>query len=209
MVNETCTERVTHLLKERIMAGHYKPGKRLLYSSIAEELGVSISPVREAFLLLEKQGLLQIVPRKGVYIRTLDQRDIYEYTHIRYSLESLAVEMICANGLSSEQVEKFKAINKQIYALFLAHDIVNAVNQDVIFHEHLIECSGLQRLTELWQKVPLCNPINNMNMSENNKSRVFDGLVVYDSHQAIINALQERNAAEAKQHLKDNIFVQY
>ncbi|HZK61491.1 MAG TPA: GntR family transcriptional regulator [Anaerovoracaceae bacterium] len=205
-INKTCSEQVFETLKGRIVAGEYSPNDRLLYNNIANELGVSISPVREAFLNLEKIGLVTINPRKGVYVRQISYEDNFEYSLIRFALESLAVERICEIGLSSESVAVLNAINNAF------HDSLNSngegchesIHLDNDFHRQIVLESQMKRLFELTQIMPLANL---RALTNNQKCFLNRGEQIYQTHINIINALVQQDAAIAKSFLYQNIII--
>ena len=77
-------------LREAILEGHLKPGQRLMEVQLAEQLGVSRTPVREAIRKLELEGLVVMLPRKGAYVANMSLKDIIDVLEIRSSLEGLA-----------------------------------------------------------------------------------------------------------------------
>jgi len=83
-------------LKQKILDNHYAPGAQILESEIATELAASRTPVREAFVRLQQEGLLEIVPRHGVRISALSPGDMKEIYEILMSLEPTAVELLVA-----------------------------------------------------------------------------------------------------------------
>lgn len=90
-------EIVLERLRKAIMDGSFEPGDRLVETSIAEGMGVSRTPVREAFRQLEIEGLAENVPRKGTIVKGISKRDILEIYEIREVLEGLAFRLACAN----------------------------------------------------------------------------------------------------------------
>src|SRR5881628_3303257 len=86
-------EKVYDHLKQAILAGEIQPGERLLETRLAESLGVSRIPVREAIRKLERDGLIVVYPRRGVYASPLGPRDVDEVYAIRAVLEGLAARL--------------------------------------------------------------------------------------------------------------------
>ena len=84
---------VFEALREAIIAGQLRPGERLMEVQIADELGVSRTPVREAIRKLELEGFVIMVPRKGAYVSDISIKDITDVFEIRRALEGLAVEL--------------------------------------------------------------------------------------------------------------------
>jgi DNA-binding GntR family transcriptional regulator len=87
---------VVPALREAIVGNLLPPGERLTEVSLAARLGVSRTPVREAFAQLEREGLVTVIPRVGVFVREVTARDVEETYTVRIALESLAVELATA-----------------------------------------------------------------------------------------------------------------
>jgi DNA-binding GntR family transcriptional regulator len=84
---------VVPALREAIVGNLLEPGARLTETALAVSLGVSRTPVREAFAQLEREGLVTLIPRMGVFVREVSERDVEEIYTVRAALESLAVEL--------------------------------------------------------------------------------------------------------------------
>ena len=107
---------VFNTIKDGILTGRLRPGERLLENQLAEELGVSRTPIREALRMLEIENLVDLIPRKGAQVRDMSEKDIKDVLEIRKVLEELA------SGLAAENITK-----QQIIDLKKAHmDFVEA-----------------------------------------------------------------------------------
>ena len=98
--------RVFHKLREDILSGKYQEHEELKEVAIGEEMGVSRTPVREAFRQLELEGLIQIIPNKGAYVTGITQKDVKDIYAIRSLLEGLCARWATEN-ISREQMERF------------------------------------------------------------------------------------------------------
>ena len=96
-------------LREAILEGKLEPGQRIMEVQLAEQLGVSRTPVREAIRKLELEGLVVMLPRKGAYVADMSLKDIIDVLEIRSSLEGLAA-YLAADRITEEGVERLKAI---------------------------------------------------------------------------------------------------
>ena len=99
--------RVFHKLREDILSGKYKENVELREAAIGEEMGVSRTPVREAFRQLELEGLLQIIPNKGAYVTGITVKDVKDIYAIRSLLEGLCARWATEN-ISREQMEEME-----------------------------------------------------------------------------------------------------
>ena len=96
-------------LREAIVEGRLKPGQRLMEVQLAEQLGVSRTPVREAIRKLELEGLVVMLPRKGAYVANMSLKDLKDVLEIRASLEGLAASL-AAERISDEDIKKLEFI---------------------------------------------------------------------------------------------------
>ena len=99
-------------LREAILEGKLKPGQRLMEVQLAEQLGVSRTPVREAIRKLELEGLVVMLPRKGAYVANMSLKDIMDVLEVRASLEGLAA-YLAAERISDEDIKKLKDISEE------------------------------------------------------------------------------------------------
>ena len=102
-------EVVCETLREAIRKGTLKPGERLMEIQLAEELGVSRTPVREAIRKLELEGYVIMMPRRGTYVANLSIRDVNEVFEIRTSLDSLA-SGLAAERITEEELERLQRL---------------------------------------------------------------------------------------------------
>lgn len=138
-------EVVCESLRNAISKGVLKPGERLMEIQLAEELGVSRTPVREAIRKLELEGYVVMLPRRGTYVSSLTIRDVNEVFEIRTSLESLAA------ALASERITDEEMDNLQRFLVQFANDIKSGdmehiVDTDMKFHDALYQASRNNRL---------------------------------------------------------------
>ena len=99
--------RVFHKIREDILSGKYKENEELKEVAIGEELGVSRTPVREAFRQLELEGLIQIIPNKGAYVTGITVKDVKDIYMIRSKLEGLCA-MWATENITKEQMEELE-----------------------------------------------------------------------------------------------------
>lgn len=204
MINNTLGERVHQIIRRDIISGKYPPGTRLFFETIAKETGVSMTPVKEAFMLLEKEGLVFTVARKGTFVRELSARDLDEYYQIRLALEALAVDLICARGLSEDDEAGLKQICDSLERHIKNQDAAECVMDDVRFHNQLVRASGNAQLLHLINTLPLTNLFNMLNWADFYLSRGNDYLA---EHRRIIQHLRKRDAECIKKLLHKHIDV--
>jgi DNA-binding GntR family transcriptional regulator len=202
MINVTLSEKVYEILRERIIAGILKPNDRLLYTAIAKELEVSLSPIKEALLHLEHEGLVTINPRKGAFVRQISNQDIMEYSWIRLALESLALEQVCIKGIQPEDKEVLYKLNEELAVAVAKKDIVKCMRLDNEFHGHIVNASKLTRLIETTKVLPLVN----FSIVAGHKDYIIkEGKQICQTHSDIVKAMERKDVQLAKSLLKKNI----
>ncbi|MDR1626362.1 MAG: GntR family transcriptional regulator [Spirochaetia bacterium] len=204
MLNKTLGERILEKLKDDILTGVYKPGDRLLYTEIASKLGVSMTPVKEALLRLEQEGIVTSISRKGTYVTGITDRDINEYTRIRLALECLAAEIICEKKIPPETIQKLEDINIELKKAIQENRMSDGIAKDIEFHTAIVKMSDNRRLIELVKLFPLTN-IQSLRGVDNIMIKL--GTLVVKMHSDIISALCQRNVRKAKKYLRTNILT--
>lgn len=204
IINNTLGERVLEKLKDDILSGVYKPGDRLLYEKIASQLNVSMTPVKEALLRLEQEGIVKTIPRKGTYVTQLTDQDIVEYTRIRLSLESLAIDTICEKKISPENIRRLEPINKKLEEAIRRKQTTLCMTMDIEFHYTIVEISESRRLFELIKQLPLTNFFA---LRGTQNRMIEQGAVIVEKHANIIEGLCRYDAEYAKNVLIANILT--
>lgn len=141
-------ELVFESLREAIITGRLRPGERMMEIQMAEEMGVSRTPVREAIRKLELEGLVVMIPRKGAYVAGLSLKDIADVFEIRGALEGLAAEL-AAERITDEEQDEMERYLVMIAEYIEAGDIEKVVEIDTDFHTLLYKCSRNSRLSQI------------------------------------------------------------
>jgi DNA-binding GntR family transcriptional regulator len=141
-------ELVFESLREAIISGQMKPGERMMEIQLAEEMGVSRTPVREAIRKLELEGLVVMIPRKGAYVAGLSLKDVADVFEIRRALEGLASEL-AADRITETELENLERYLVKIAEEIEAGDLNKVVDTDTDFHTLLYQASRNQRLSQI------------------------------------------------------------
>ena len=139
---------VYEALRDAIIKQVLKPGERLMETELAEEMGVSRTPVREAMRKLELEGYVVMVPRKGAYVAGLSIKDINNLFEIRGALETLAAGL-AASRASQEEIEEMERNLVMEASLFETSDVINTIEVDTKFHELIYSASRNNRLQNM------------------------------------------------------------
>ena len=138
-------EVVYETLREAIRTGSLPPGERLMEIQLAEELGVSRTPVREAIRKLELERFVVMIPRRGTYVANLSLKDINEVFEIRAALDGLAAGL-AAERITEEELEQLERLLVEISEHIDQHDNEKIVATDEAFHDILYRASRNERL---------------------------------------------------------------
>lgn len=142
-------DEVSRTIEEAIFAGHMRPGERLVEAAIAERLGVSRTTVREALLMLERQGLIVSRPRRGTFVTRLSREDALDLGFTRALLEGFGVSA-GFERIDERVLGRMEQLLEQMGACRLPEDIPRLMQIDVDFHRPLVEAARSPRLLELW-----------------------------------------------------------
>lgn len=134
-------EQVADAIRERIMSGELTPGTRLVERTLAEELGVSRVPVRDALNLLKGEGFVTDVPRRGVVVTRLSREDVAELFDVREALEVLAVRLATERA-TPEQLRGLKALLREANQAIRAKDISSLGRCNQAFHDLITTIAG-------------------------------------------------------------------
>ncbi len=132
-------------LRKAIVSGDIKPGERLMEVSLANQMGVSRTPVREAIRRLEAEGLVTMIPRKGTHVSELSVKDIMDVLEVRTVLDKLATDL-AAKRMQPSQLKALESVHKQYIACVEKENMEGAVKKDVEFHDIIYAASGNPRL---------------------------------------------------------------
>ncbi|WP_318709231.1 GntR family transcriptional regulator [Candidatus Acetatifactor stercoripullorum] len=186
--------RVFHRLREDILNGKYEEHEELREVAIGEELGVSRTPVREAFRQLELEGLIQIIPNKGAYVTGITQKDVKDIYMIRSLLEGLCARW-ATEHITKEQLEE---LEENVYlARFHAEKghLEQLAELDNRFHDILYEaCSSKileHQLKDFHQYV--------LRVRRKTLSSADRGPKSNDEHEELLEAIKAGNAGLAEQ----------
>ncbi len=134
-------ELVYEELRKLITTGQIKPGTRMMEIDIAESMGVSRTPVREAIRQLEKDNLVNIEPRRGAYVSDISTKDIEDMLLVRKPLEGLATQLAAVN-MSDEQIEELTEMKERYETAFKNGESEELIELDTRFHSLISEGSG-------------------------------------------------------------------
>ena len=139
---------VFNTLRQAILRGELKPGERLMEIQLANKLGVSRTPIREAIRKLELEGLVLMIPRKGAEVAQITEKNMQDVLEVRKALEELSVQLACER-ITPEQVEEMKMAAEDFRKVLKSGDVTKIAEADVKFHDIIFAATNNQRLITL------------------------------------------------------------
>jgi DNA-binding GntR family transcriptional regulator len=135
-------------LRQGILTGELKPGERLMEIHLANKLGVSRTPIREAIRKLELEGLVTMIPRRGAEVAQITEKSMRDVLEVRKVLDKLSVELACER-ITEEEKEKLGEAGQGFEQAVAAGDFANIAKADVVFHDIIVEASRNMRLIQM------------------------------------------------------------
>ncbi len=191
---------VFQTLRQAILRGKLQPGERLMEIHLAQQLGVSRTPVREAIRMLEQEGLVIMIPRKGAIVAEITKSDLEDVLEVRAALEELAVKKACRN-ISQEQLQELKKAAGKFAASLQKEDLMACAQADVAFHEIISAATENRRLIQILNNIR--EQIYRYRL-ENLKDKSSHANLV-EEHTAICRALEERSEEKASEAVRVHI----
>ncbi|NLN98195.1 MAG: GntR family transcriptional regulator [Eubacteriaceae bacterium] len=198
--NQSLRESVFETLRNAIVEGRLAPGERLTELQLAEELGVSRTPVREAIRKLELEGLARMLPRRGAFVTPMSLQDLVDFMEIRRVLEGLAAELAVRNA-TDEDIRRMEMNNSFFEEAAIANDEAGIIDYDIAFHEVLYNASGNKKLIAQINSIREQTKRIRMEYVQN----VDDKCPLIGEHRRIIEGIVQRDAAKAFKAASDHI----
>jgi DNA-binding GntR family transcriptional regulator len=180
-------------LREAIVSGELKPGERLLEVKLADKMGVSRTPVREAIRKLELEGFVVMLPRKGAHVADLSVKDIANVLEIRAALDALATEL-AAQRMTDSELNDLKRIHEQFISHVARNNLQGAIKKDMEFHDAIYKAARNEKLVQvsgnLWEQVQRFRVVY---MRDHNSAEA-----VINEHSEILEALSEKRIDAAR-----------
>lgn len=135
-------------IRRRILDNVYQPGAQALESELAAELGISRTPLREALIRVQKEGLIEIIPRHGMRVLPVSATDMKEIFQVLTALESYAVELVARRKPAPSELKPLVYATRNMTRALKAKNLEAWAQADEYFHKHLIEACGNRLLVE-------------------------------------------------------------
>ncbi len=201
---QTSSAQAASILRQAIITGELKLGTRLRETELSNSLNISRSPIREAFRMLESEGLVQICPNKGAFVTQLNEKDLKDIYELRKLLEVHAIRIACSR-VTQEDLEELKAVIKEMERRLELKDYMGYLKSSHEFHECFIKKCENERLFNLFRV--LRNSILAIQiLAYSYPERSSDSL---EEHRKILSALSKRNPDKAEEYLRKHLEYGY
>jgi DNA-binding GntR family transcriptional regulator len=189
-------------LKDAIRENEFPPGYQGSEQEIASRLGMSRTPVHEAVIRLQEEGLVRVLPRRGVVVCAISADDMREIYGVIIALEAASAELLAerpaAERLSTAR--ELELANKAMETALKKDDLTGWANADELFHRLLMEHSGNQRLLRMYHTI----------MDQSHRARMItlrirprpEGSV--KEHRSIVDAIKRGSPSEARERAKEH-----
>ena len=145
-------EMVYEELKMQILTGVIVPGTRMMEVELADQMGVSRTPIREAIRKLEKEGLVTIRPRRGAFASSINTDDMLDILEVRQNMEGLAA-FFAASRMTPDQLDKLKEISEGYNQAVLDGDMEAMIDYDTRFHRAIVDSSNNKILVQMIEQL--------------------------------------------------------
>ena len=148
---QSLADEIKQVMVDRITSGILSPGDRLIELKIAEELGTSQAPVREALRELEAVGLVQFRRNRGAIVRKIEREELVQFYAVRAELEGFAAELAAGSDIGRALFE----LCDQMDAAVAQNDLPAFVDLNTTFHRRIVEAAGNGPLLEMWERLDI------------------------------------------------------
>lgn len=191
---------VFNTLREAILKGELRPGERLMEIHLANRLGVSRTPIREAIRMLELEGLVLMIPRKGAEVAGISEQGLRGVLEVRRSLEELAIELACQR-MADDDILELKKTQEEFRRAVRTADAMTIAETDEHYHDIIYNGTGNSRLIQILYNLREQMYRYRLEYIKDADKRQI--LVV--EHDQILKAIQNRHVAEAKAAIREHI----
>ena len=179
-------------LRQAILKGELEPGERLMEIQLAERLGVSRTPIREAIRKLELEGLVLMIPRKGAEVAKISESNLRDVLEVRRSLEELAIDLACQR-ITAEELESLNKAEVDFKAAIGNGDAMQIAQTDEQFHEIIYNSTKNQKLVQILNNLREQMYRYRVEYLKDVESRK----TLVEEHYAVYRALKARNQQQA------------
>lgn len=187
-------------LRQAILKGELEPGERLMEIQLAERLGVSRTPIREAIRKLELEGLVLMIPRKGAEVAKISEQNLRDVLEVRRSLEELAIDLACQR-MTEEELEELREKQAIFTEAVKEGDAMKIAQTDEQYHDVIYNSTKNQKLVQILNNLREQMYRYRLEYIKDEKKRQ----ILLMEHDHILKALSLRHVQEAKAAAREHI----
>lgn len=193
------SESITKFLRRSILSGRLKPGQKINEREIADNLGVSRSPIREALRVVAKEGLIKIEPHKGAVVSEISRKELLEIFEVREMIELYAVDLIKSHAITGyEDVKKSLELDLEELNQLDIHEYLSRVTK---FHQALVKTCGNRLLYQFYKE--LCISLERYQLLAATIPQRMEASI--GEHRSVLEALAKGKFKVAKDLLKAHL----
>lgn len=194
------SEKIYEILKNQIINEELKPGERLLDDKLASKFGVSRTPIRESLTRLSSEGLVEIIPRSGMYVKRLNRKDVEEIYEIRRLLEGLAARQ-AAPVIDNKELKRLSLLLEKAKRSLGSDDRRICIDLDIRLHDVILKNCQNSRLISIMNNLNTLIHVFRVRVARN-KEKARQAL---KEHEAVLEAIKERDAEKAEKMMMEHI----
>jgi len=187
-------------IKSKILARQYIPGCQLKEIQISKEVGLTRTPVREAFIRLEREGLLRIFPNKGAFVIELSAKELEDLFEVREALEVMAIGLAVRRA-NREEISNIKKMLNKTEQLYQRGSLKNYEDPQLDFHFELIKLSKNSKLISIWKL--LATQLSLVRMTSSMTQKRY--LKALEEHHGLLKHIDSGNSDKAEKLLRIHI----
>ncbi len=188
-------EQVVEQIRLAIIEGRLRPGDHMVEAQLTKHLSVSRTPLREALILLEREGLVETIPNKGTFVRRFSINDVEAIFSMRIMLENFAAERII-DVMTDLDFETLDSLIREQKAYINQNDFRRVRATDMQFHHYILKRSDHSQLLRSWTEIVA--QIAALLYMRAETTRGYDEAKVIVDHQTILRAYRDRNLIAVK-----------
>jgi DNA-binding GntR family transcriptional regulator len=197
----TASSAAADLIRQAIVEGRVVPGQRLKEEELAQQLGISRTPIREALLVLQAEGLIETAPNRGATVRAYDLPDLEDMYELRAVLEGNAARR-AATRIDAGALEELRESCARFAELVGGSEVQALVAENAIFHDTILAAAASERLTGMVRQV-IAAPLVY-------KSYIWyspeQAAASYHYHRQLTNALERADASRAEFIMREHVY---
>jgi phosphonate utilization transcriptional regulator len=198
--SNSLTSVVQQEIERAILAGEYEPGSKLIEATLAEKMGVSRGPVREAFRMLEEAGLLRNEKNRGVFVRSIPLEEALEIFDLRAAMDEMVGRQL-AQKITPAQLKEIRELVDTMEKAVKADDARNYHLLNLRFHDRLVEMAGNSKVTAIYRKlIKELSLFRRINLAEGTMLPISAG-----EHRQIVKAIASGDTQAAGKAMFDHV----